>query len=89
MRMRTSHAAAGLLRALIARSGVNRILVTEVHSTDWLRIAGFDLSEVAKRMCADLADCEFSIGSRSWPISRLPEHRDGRLTALPSSSSKR
>ena len=76
MKMRMSPAAAGLLRALIVRSGAerNRILLTEANSVDWqsltftgerhqlvLRITGGDSSEVAERMCAGLEDCEFSI----------------------------
>ena len=76
MKMQMSSAAAALLRALTARSGVerNRILLTDVRSTDWqsltftgerhelsLRISGADSGVVAERMCTDLEDCEFSI----------------------------
>jgi len=76
MRMQMSSAAAALLRALAARSGVerNRILLTDVRSTDWqsltftgerhqlsLRISGSDSGAVAERMCAGLEEHEFSI----------------------------
>jgi hypothetical protein len=75
-RIAMSPAAAGLLRALIARSGVagNRILLTEARSIDWrsltftgerhhleLRIPGPDSGSVMQRMCSRLEDCEFSI----------------------------
>lgn len=76
MKIAMSPAAGALLRALIARSGVdrNRILLTDVHSTDWqsltftgerhhigLRVTGAGPAEVVQRMCGDLADAEFSI----------------------------
>lgn len=76
MRIAMSPAAGALFRALIARSGVdrNRILLTDVHSTDWqsltfagerhhiaLRVTGRDSSNVVDCMCGDLADAEFSI----------------------------
>lgn len=76
MRMQMSPAAAGLLRALIVRSGAerNRILLTEVRSVDWqsltftgerhqlaLRITGGDSIAVSERMCAGIEDCKFSI----------------------------
>lgn len=76
MRMQMSSAGAALLRALITRSGVerNRILLTDVRSTDWqsltftgerhqlsLRISGVDSVMVAKRMCAGLEEYEFSV----------------------------
>lgn len=76
MRMQMSPAAAALLRALTARSGAerNRILLTDVRSTDWqsltfmgerhqfsLRIWGDDSGAVAERMCAGLEEYEFSI----------------------------
>lgn len=77
MKLQMSSAAAVLLRALAARSGVekNRILLTDIHSTDWqsltftgerhrlsLRVSGADSSAVAERMCAGLEEYEFSIG---------------------------
>ena len=73
-----SSAAAALLRALTARSGVekNRILLTDVRSTDWqsltfagerhrlsLRISGADSGTIAQRMCVGLDEYEFSIGA--------------------------
>jgi hypothetical protein len=76
MRIAMSPAAGALLRALIARAGVekNRILLTDVHSNDWqsltfsgerhhiaLRVTGRDSGDVADRMCSDLAEAEFSI----------------------------
>jgi hypothetical protein len=71
-----SPAAGALLRALIARASVDRdrILLTDAQSTDWhsltftgerhhlsLRIRGLDSAAIAERMCAGLADAEFSI----------------------------
>lgn len=76
MKIAMSRAACALLRALIARSGVDRdrILLSDVHSTDWqsltyagerhqiaLRVTGRDSGEVVQRMCAGLEDAEFSI----------------------------
>lgn len=76
MKIAMSPPAGALLRALIARAGVdrNRILLTDVHSTDWqsltfsgerhqmsLKVTGLDSSAVVGRMCDDLADSEFSI----------------------------
>ena len=78
MRIAMSPAAGALLRALIARAGVekNRILLTDVHSTDWqsltftgerhhlsLRITGRDSGSIVDRMCEGLADAEFSMPS--------------------------
>ena len=75
-RLPMSAAAAALLRALIARAGIprDRILLTDVRSTDWqsltlvgerhqlhLRIAGENSFGAAQRMCADLEDAEFHI----------------------------
>lgn len=75
-RIAMSRPAAALLRALIARSAVdrNRILLTDVHSTDWrsltftgerhqlwLRVLGPDSPAAVERMCEDLEDSEFSI----------------------------
>lgn len=75
-RLAMSAAASCLVRALIVRAGIqrDRILLTEVHSTDWqsltfvgerhqlhLRITGPDARFAAERMCAGLDDAEFSI----------------------------
>lgn len=71
-----SQAASGLLRALIGRARVSRdrILLTGVQSSDWrsltftgerhqfhLRVPGADAAAIVHRMCANLADAEFSI----------------------------
>jgi hypothetical protein len=76
LRMAMSPAAGALLRAVTARARVerNRILLTDVHSTDWqsltfngerhqfaLRVSGADSGDVVRRMCAGLEDVEFSI----------------------------
>ncbi len=76
MKLALSPAAAGLLRALIARAGIdrNRILLTQFRSIDWqsltfigerhemeVRIPGPDADLVAARLTDGLADAEFSI----------------------------
>ena len=76
MRLAMSPAAAGLLRALLARSGVdrNRILLTEFRSTDWqsltfigeqhkirLRVTAPEASSIAAKLVNGLEGCEFSI----------------------------
>jgi hypothetical protein len=76
MKLALSPAAAGLLRALIARAGIDRdrILLTNFRSTDWqsltfigerheldLRVPGPDADLLAERLTAGLADAEFSI----------------------------
>jgi len=76
MKIAMSRAAGALLRALIARAGVDRdrILLTDTHSTDWqsltldgerhhmsLRVRGLDSPAVVERMCAGLEEAEFSI----------------------------
>jgi hypothetical protein len=76
MRMAMSPAAAGLLRSLLGRAGVNRdrILLTEFRSTDWqsltfigeqhkirLRIPAPDAQQVASVLVHGLEDDEFSI----------------------------
>lgn len=76
MKLAISPAAAGLLRALISRTGVDRdrILLTDFRSVDWqsltffgerlemeLRISGRDARAVALRLTDGLADAEFSI----------------------------
>lgn len=76
MKLALSPAAAGLLRALLARAGVNRdrILLTEFRSIDWqsltfigerheieLRVPGPDAANLVERLMAGLSDTEFSI----------------------------
>lgn len=75
-RLAMSPPAAGLLRALIARASVprDRILLTEIISTDWhsltfvgerhrlaLRFTGPDAAEGVKRMSAGLEEAEFAV----------------------------
>ena len=76
MRMAMSPAAAGMLRALLRRSGVDRdrILLTEFRSTDWqsltfigeqhrirLRIPAPNAAEVVASLVNGLGDEEFAI----------------------------
>lgn len=76
MKLALSPAAAGLLRALIARAGIDRdrILLTKFRSTDWqsltfigerhemeLRVPGPDADRLAELVIGGLADAEFSI----------------------------
>lgn len=76
MRLAMSPAAAGLLRSLLRRGGVDRdrILLTEFRSTDWqsltfigeqhkirLRIPQPHAAETVARLVNGLADHEFSI----------------------------
>jgi hypothetical protein len=76
MKLAMSPAAAGLLRALISRAGVDRdrILLTDFRSVDWqsltfvgerhemdLRISGLGASAVAALLTDGLCDAEFSI----------------------------
>ena len=76
MKLGLSLAAAGLLRALIARTGVDRdrILLSSYRSVDWqsltfdgerheieLRIPGPGASVVASRLTDGLADAEFNV----------------------------
>ena len=76
MKLALSTAAAGLLRSLLARAGVDRdrILLTEFRSTDWqsltfvgerhtmhFRIPGPTADEIFARITGDLSDAEFSI----------------------------
>ena len=75
-RIAMSPAASSLLRALIARAGVStdRILLTEVRSTDWqsltfigerhtivIRITGPHSDAVARRMTHGIEDADFII----------------------------
>ena len=76
MKLAMSPAAAGLLRALLSRVGVdrNRILLTEFRSTDWhsltfagerhridLRIPGPGAARVADLLTRELGEAEFSV----------------------------
>jgi hypothetical protein len=76
MKLAMSPAAAGLLRALLGRAGIdrNRILLTKFRSTDWrsltfsgerhcidLRIPGPGAARVADTLTADLGDAEFAV----------------------------
>ena len=75
-RIPISEAASAMLRLLAARARVprDRILLSDVRSTDWrsltftgerhlfeLRIVGPDSATAVERMCAGLEDAEFSI----------------------------
>jgi hypothetical protein len=76
MKLALSPAAAGLLRALLARAGVDRdrILLSDFRSVDWqsltyvgerhemeLRIPGPEADQLAGRILAGLNEAEFSI----------------------------
>ena len=76
MKLPMSPAAAGLLRALLARAGIDRdrILLTDFRSTDWqsltflgerheleLRVPGPDAHSLAERLTDGLADAEFIV----------------------------
>lgn len=76
MKLAMSPAAAGLLRALLARAGVdrNRILLSDFRSTDWtsltfagerheitLRVPGPGAAAVAALLVDGLDDAEFAI----------------------------
>ena len=76
MKLALSPAAPGLLRALIARAGIDRdrILLTDFQSIDWqsltfigerhemeLRVPGPDAERLARLVTDGLADAEFSI----------------------------
>ena len=76
MKLALSPAAAGLLRALIARAGVgrDRILLTEFRSIDWqsltfvgerhemeLRVPGPGADDLAARLIDHLDEAEFAI----------------------------
>ncbi len=76
MRPNLSIAASGLLRALIARTGVerDRLLITSWHSVDWqsltfvgerheagFRITGADAGRIAAMIADGLEDAEFAI----------------------------
>jgi hypothetical protein len=76
MKLAMSPAAAGLLRALLGRAGVekNRILLSDFRSTDWrsltftgerhridLRVPGPGAAAVAQCLTHDLGEAEFAI----------------------------
>ena len=76
MKLAMSPAAAGLLRALLGRAGIdrNRILLTDFRSSDWrsltfsgerhridLRIPGPGAAGIAETLTRDLGDAEFSV----------------------------
>ena len=76
MKLALSPAAAGLLRALLARGGIDRdrILLTEFRSVDWqsltfigerhcmrLRVPGPDAALIVARLVDNLAEAIFSI----------------------------
>lgn len=76
MKLALSPAAAGLLRALLTRAGVdrNRILLSDFRSTPWhsltfagerhriaLRVPGPGAASVAQLLTHDLGEAEFSI----------------------------
>lgn len=76
MKLALSPAAAGLLRSLLARSGINRdrILLTEFRSIDWqsltfvgerheieLRVPGPDAQALADQLTLGIGDAEFSV----------------------------
>lgn len=76
MRLAMSPAAAGLLRSLLNRTGVDRdrILLTEFRSTDWqsltftgekhqirLRVPQPNAREIAQKLVNGLGEAEFSI----------------------------
>ena len=76
MKLALSPAAAGLLRAVIARAGIDRdrILLSDFRSVDWqsltfvgerhemeLRVPGPEAAALAERLTTGLGDAEFSI----------------------------
>ena len=76
MKLGLSPAAAGLLRAVVARTGIDRdrILLSNYRSVDWqsltfigerheieLRIPGPDAEEIASRLTDGLAEAEFVV----------------------------
>jgi hypothetical protein len=76
MKLAMSPAAAGLLRALLSRAGIdrNRILLTDFRSSDWrsltfagerhridLRVPGPGAAGIAALLTHDLGEAEFAI----------------------------
>ena len=96
MKLALSPAAAGLLRALIGRAGIDRdrVLLTEFRSVDWqsltfigemeLRIPSPDATRLAARLSDGLADADFSIPGQSVAdigLERPPsQNADGSVT---------
>jgi hypothetical protein len=93
MKLVLSPAAAGLLRALLARAGIDRdrILLTEFRSIDWqsltfigerhemeLRIPGPDAMGIAERLVAGLQDAEFRIPGQIVADIRLERPPENR-----------
>jgi len=79
LKIAMSPTAAALLRALLDRAGAtrDRILLTEVRSTDWqsltfvgerhelqLRIVGAAAAAVAERLCGGLNEADFKIAGQ-------------------------
>jgi hypothetical protein len=79
MKLALSPAAAGLLRAILVRAGIerDRIFLTKCRSIDWqslifigerhemeLRIPGPDAARLAGRLTTDLSDAEFNISGQ-------------------------
>ena len=79
MKLALSPAAAGLLRALLSRAGVdrNRILLSNFRSTDWhsltlagerhridLRVPGPGAAAIAQCLTQDLGEAEFSVSGQ-------------------------
>ena len=104
MRLAMSPAAAGLLRSLLRRAGVerDRILLTEFRSTDWqsltfigeqhkirLRIPGPDSAEIAARLVNAIEEADWGIPGHVVADMLWPAIRNARATARPSSSSRR
>ena len=97
-RLPLSRAAAALLRALIVRTGLDRdrILLSEVHSTDWqsltfageqhrllLHIAGPDAGPACSRLTDGLQDAEFALPGHivaDIRAERQAEADDGSIT---------
>ena len=74
LKIAMSPTASALLRAFLERAGVprDRILLTNIRSTDWqsltfvgerheIRIPGAASGSIAERLCAGLDDAEFDI----------------------------
>jgi hypothetical protein len=79
MKIAMSPAAAGLLRALFARTGLPRetMLLTDYHSTEWhsltfagerhaiaLRVPGPDAKAIVERLLDGLEEAEFTISGQ-------------------------
>ena len=95
-----SAAAAGLLRSLLKRSGSpsDRILLTEVKSTDWhsltfagerhrfeLRVSGHDSAAIVERICTGLSDAEFVLPGiivADIAVAGSPVRRDDGSTEI-------